>query len=436
MPKVQSLDERRLGEYFRHNSSSRSPEVNMLRGLTLALLFLSTCVVCAAADVGRIENSAGAGVILRDHQVLPITAGTILQLDDIVRTEGGGLIRVTLNDGSALLVSENTELRVVVFDREQEQTLVEMLHGHILVNVAPYTKPGGRFVMRTPTASVLALGTTAMPPTTIASVRRLTSCSERIDPVDLLVRLLDRELQILLIGGAQIFRLRGPVAVRPNERRKISVEVLSEKARIADAQQRFLVEDLLNDAIGGHVAAHAVEFGRLANPGRKRVLAHTVEGVREGLQVDLRRVFVGDSSGGGFHQIGHFNLRNQCRQLLDLRVLLRHGLVGQVGHHGNELLELVDVNVARGDGPGNGVRVISDSVHRLGSLELLGLLAVNVLHRFMNCGRADLYRLTGALLRSRCSLLLSLIRLLIGRGSGRQSGGSSGITRREQDQRE
>lgn len=134
----------------------------MLRGFIASAILAIALVPAASAanEIGRIENSAGGAVVLRAGKVLPPTAGTILQLNDIVRTEKGGLLRLALNDGSSLLVYEDTELRVAVFDREQEQTLVEMLHGHVLTNVAPYTKASGRFVVRTPTASVLAIGTT------------------------------------------------------------------------------------------------------------------------------------------------------------------------------------------------------------------------------------------------------------------------------------
>lgn len=133
----------------------------MLRGLvsSAVLAFVLLPAASAANEIGKIENSAGGAVVLREGKVLPTTPGTILQLNDIVRTEPGALLRLVLNDGSSLLVNENTELRVALFDMDQQQTLVEMLHGRILAEVAPYTKPSGRFVVRTPTASVLAIGT-------------------------------------------------------------------------------------------------------------------------------------------------------------------------------------------------------------------------------------------------------------------------------------
>jgi hypothetical protein len=132
----------------------------MLRACSRAALILLLSGTCLAAEVGRIEHASGAGFILRDGQSVPITPGTILQLNDIVRTQPGALLRLALNDGSALTIGESTELRVAQFDTEQQQTLVEILHGRVRAEIAPYTKPAGRFVLKTPTAMVMALGTT------------------------------------------------------------------------------------------------------------------------------------------------------------------------------------------------------------------------------------------------------------------------------------
>jgi hypothetical protein len=132
----------------------------MLRGCSAAVLILLLSGTCLAAEIGRVEHASGAAVILRDGQSVPITPGAVLQLNDIVRTEPGALLRLALNDGSALTVGEGTELRVAEFDTEQQHTLVEILHGRIRAEIATYTKPAGRFVMKTPTAMVMALGTT------------------------------------------------------------------------------------------------------------------------------------------------------------------------------------------------------------------------------------------------------------------------------------
>jgi len=150
----------------------------MLRGFVLAVFLGFLSCISAAADVGRIENSAGAAVVLRETKVLPATPGTILQLNDIVRTEPGSLLRLVLSDGSALMVGENTELRVAIFDTEKQQTLVEMLHGQVRAEVAKYTKPTGRFVVKTPTASVLALGTVLQVETASASTGSTVTTKE------------------------------------------------------------------------------------------------------------------------------------------------------------------------------------------------------------------------------------------------------------------
>ncbi|GAC1661034.1 MAG: hypothetical protein NVS9B4_12740 [Candidatus Acidiferrum sp.] len=113
----------------------------------------------AASLVGKIANTAGAAVLLHGEKVLPPTAGTPLYLNDIARTEKGGVIRLQLSDGSALTLSEDTELRVTQHDAATEQTTIELLRGHVLSQNTPVTKQGGRFMIRTPTAMVVALGT-------------------------------------------------------------------------------------------------------------------------------------------------------------------------------------------------------------------------------------------------------------------------------------
>jgi hypothetical protein len=159
----------------------------MLRGILLSTFAFFLCEVCGAADIniGEIEHSAGNAVVWREGKALPATAGTILQLNDIVGTESGGLLRLVLTDGSALLLQGDTELRVARFDTAQQQTLVEMLHGRILVEVAPYTKPGARFVVTTPTASVLMIGTAAIIDTNASNVADVIS-RKKLDELPLL----------------------------------------------------------------------------------------------------------------------------------------------------------------------------------------------------------------------------------------------------------
>jgi hypothetical protein len=122
------------------------------------ILLLSMSPV-ANASVGKVEASAGSVVLVHGGQSAAPAPGAALETNDIVRTEAGGSARVVLTDGSALLMDQNTELRVVTHDPDTQQTLIELLHGHVRAITTPVVKPTGKFEIRTPTAHVVALGT-------------------------------------------------------------------------------------------------------------------------------------------------------------------------------------------------------------------------------------------------------------------------------------
>lgn len=134
----------------------------MTQVVYLLALLLSSLSAPPENSIGTIANSSGAAVLLHGDKVLPPVAGTLFYMNDILRTENGGLLRLVLQDGSSILVSENTELRVVLYDAVAQKTVVEMLHGRVRADVATITKSGGGFFIRTPTASVLALGTSLL----------------------------------------------------------------------------------------------------------------------------------------------------------------------------------------------------------------------------------------------------------------------------------
>ena len=141
----------------------------MKRSITLLASLLFFLDSSTSNSIGKIVSSAGAAVLLRGEQVLAPVPETPLQSMDIVRTEKGGSMRVLLSDKSTLLLSENTELRIAEHNPETEKTVVELLHGHVLSQNTPVTKAGGMFQIQTPTAIVVALGTSLDVATTSAS---------------------------------------------------------------------------------------------------------------------------------------------------------------------------------------------------------------------------------------------------------------------------
>jgi hypothetical protein len=79
--------------------------------------------------------------------------------NDTLRTEGAGRARVTLQDGSILSLGSNSELKVVQHDPASQQTELELNYGRLRSKVTPITKPGGKFTVKTPTASAGVIGT-------------------------------------------------------------------------------------------------------------------------------------------------------------------------------------------------------------------------------------------------------------------------------------
>ena len=141
----------------------------MKRSITLLAGLLFFVESSTSNSIGKIVSSAGAAVLLRGEQVLAPVPETLLLPMDIVRTEKGGSMRVLLSDKSTLLLSENTELRIAEHNPETEKTVVELLHGHVLSQNTPVTKAGGMFQIQTPTAIVVALGTSLDVATSSAS---------------------------------------------------------------------------------------------------------------------------------------------------------------------------------------------------------------------------------------------------------------------------
>jgi hypothetical protein len=139
-----------------------------LRGLA----FLCVAIVLAltnsfAQEIGHVDNTAAVAYLLRDGATSEAKQGDILRLNDIVRTNDAGRIRLSLKDGSYLIAGPRSELRVARYDTDAQITLVELLRGKLRAHATTVTKDGGGFYIQTPTAVVVALGTTVQVETTI-----------------------------------------------------------------------------------------------------------------------------------------------------------------------------------------------------------------------------------------------------------------------------
>lgn len=131
-----------------------------LRALAVFVLAsLLTSAAVFAQEIGHIDNTAPVAYLLRDGTASEAKQGDILRLNDILRTNDAGRVRLSLKDGSYLIADPRSELRVARYDTDAQITLVELLRGRLRAHATTVTKPGGGFYIQTPTAVVVALGT-------------------------------------------------------------------------------------------------------------------------------------------------------------------------------------------------------------------------------------------------------------------------------------
>ncbi|HEV8523089.1 MAG TPA: FecR domain-containing protein [Terriglobales bacterium] len=123
-------------------------------------MVLLACATGMAQDAGKVGKVIPAGFIIHEKTASEAKAADPVYLNDVLRTNANGRMRVELRDGSVLSVGAKSELRVVTHNTESQQTMVEMLYGKLRGSVTPVTKPGGKFSIRTPTAVIGVVGTT------------------------------------------------------------------------------------------------------------------------------------------------------------------------------------------------------------------------------------------------------------------------------------
>ena len=143
-------------------------------------MVLFACATGMAQDAGKIGKVIPAGFILHEKNTSEAKAADPVFLNDVLRTNANGRMRVELRDGSVLSVGAKAELRVVTHNTESQQTMVEMLYGKVRGSVTPVTKPGGKFSIRTPTAVIGVIGTTVAVET-LSTVSSRTVTAEQIE---------------------------------------------------------------------------------------------------------------------------------------------------------------------------------------------------------------------------------------------------------------
>jgi hypothetical protein len=136
--------------------------------LTLASLLSVGMVIpadyCAAADTGSQRAGEVSKVIPtvnigRSGKTLPADAKTVVDWDDVVKTQASARARVALDDGSVLNVGSDSSVHVVKHDSGAQQTDLEVGFGKMRSQAQKIAKPGGKFEVHTPAGVAGVVGT-------------------------------------------------------------------------------------------------------------------------------------------------------------------------------------------------------------------------------------------------------------------------------------
>lgn len=139
--------------------------------LSFAALFL-LIPAAPAQTAGKVGRLLPAGFVTHENATTEAKVADPVSWNDFLRTNEQGRMRVDLEDGSLLTVGAKSELRVVKHDAASQQSSIDLLYGKVRATVAPVTKPGGSFQVRTPTAviGVIGSGVLAEAPITVTTI--------------------------------------------------------------------------------------------------------------------------------------------------------------------------------------------------------------------------------------------------------------------------
>jgi hypothetical protein len=165
-------------------------------------LVLLACATTMAQDAGKVGRVIPAGFIIHEKTASEAKAADPVYLNDVLRTNANGRMRVELRDGSVLSLGAKAELRVVTHNAESQQTMVEMLYGKLRGSVTPVTKPGGKFSIRTPTAVIGVVGTTVAVET-LSTTSSQTLTAEQIQNLPTSQRSFEQLQQIPAVAQTQ-----------------------------------------------------------------------------------------------------------------------------------------------------------------------------------------------------------------------------------------
>ncbi|OFV83141.1 MAG: hypothetical protein A3B65_07730, partial [Acidobacteria bacterium RIFCSPHIGHO2_02_FULL_67_57] len=153
-----------------NHTTKRGRRTQRQRRTALAgVLCLALAAVALASSLAAQNAPQAAGSItalipkdfIQRGRSAPIEAkkGAAVQWEDVIRTEQGGRVRLTLTDGSVLNIGSQAQLKILQQDAASEQSQLELIYGKVRADVVKRTRPDGEFTVRTPTAVAGVIGT-------------------------------------------------------------------------------------------------------------------------------------------------------------------------------------------------------------------------------------------------------------------------------------
>ncbi len=97
--------------------------------------------------------------IERSGKTLSAETKTVVDWDDMVKTQSSARARVALDDGSVLNVGSDSSVHVVKHDKGGQQTDLEVGFGKMRSQAQKISKPGGKFEVHTPAGVAGVVGT-------------------------------------------------------------------------------------------------------------------------------------------------------------------------------------------------------------------------------------------------------------------------------------
>jgi hypothetical protein len=125
----------------------------------LLCLLLAAAPICAAQADNQTAGEVQALIPAASRNAQQLNVKDSLKWNDLLRTEARGRLRAGLADGSILSLGSNSELQVVKSDAASQQTSIEVNYGKLRSQVVKYTKPDGKYEVRTPNAVIGVIGT-------------------------------------------------------------------------------------------------------------------------------------------------------------------------------------------------------------------------------------------------------------------------------------